>query len=211
MIRILIADDHAIVREGLKQILADSPDMVVAGEAGSGQDLLQKIGTARWDVIVLDLSLPDRSGLDLLKQVNSLYPELPVLVLTIHAEEQYAVRALRAGASGFLTKDSAPDQLVTALQKVIQGGKYLSPALAEKLAIDLATSSDQPPHHLLSDREFQVLCLMASGKTPTEIAGELCLSVKTVSTHRTRILRKMGMRSNADLIRYALVNRLVPG
>jgi DNA-binding NarL/FixJ family response regulator len=211
MIRILVADDHAVVREGLKQILGDNPEMVLAGEARSGEEALDKVREGQWDVVVLDISLPDRSGLDVLKQIRSERPDLPILVLTMHAEEQYAVRVLRAGAAGYLTKESAPEQLVAAIKKVARGGKYVSPALAEDLAFHLLSHPQKPLHETLSDREFQVLCMIASGKKSKEIADELCLSIKTVSTHRARILQKMRMKSNAELIHYSIRNRLVPG
>ena len=209
MIKILIADDHAIVRRGLKQILAETPDMVVAGEAHNGQELLEKVRGHPWDVIVLDISMPGRGGLDILKQLKSERPKLPVLMLTIHPEDQYAVRVLRAGASGYLTKESAPDHLVEAIRKVARGGKYVSPHLAEKLAFNLESLSEKPLHEMLSDREFQVLRFIASGKTVKEIGEELSLSVKTISTYRTRILEKMKMRNNAELTHYAIQQKLV--
>lgn len=208
-IRILVADDHAVVREGLKQILSDTPNLVVAGEAGTGQEVLSKLRSGQWDVVVLDISLPDRSGLDVLKQIKSYYPKLPVLVLTMHAEEQYAVRVLRAGASGYLTKESAPEQMAAAVEKVARGGRYVSPSLAEKLAFELPGAGERPLHETLSDREFEVLCMIAAGRRVKEIAEKLCLSVKTVSSHRARILAKMRMKSNAELIQYALRNDLV--
>jgi two-component system, NarL family, invasion response regulator UvrY len=209
LIKILIADDHSIVREGLKQILAETPDLVVAGEASTAHEVMQMLQENLWDMIVLDISLPDISGMEVLRQIKEQNPNLPVLILSMHAEEQYAVRALRAGASGYLTKESASDQLIHAIKKVAQGGKYVSPSLAEKLAFELGTSNQKPMHESLSNREFQVLCMIASGKTITEISQELYLSVKTVSTHRTRILQKMGMKNNAELIRYAINNNLV--
>ncbi|TAK08715.1 MAG: response regulator transcription factor [Candidatus Manganitrophaceae bacterium] len=209
MIKILIADDHAIVRRGLKQILAETPDMVVAGEAHNGQELLDKVRDHQWDVVVLDISMPGRGGLDTLKQLKSERPKLPVLMLTIHPEDQYAVRVLRAGASGYLTKESAPDHLVEAIRKVARGGKYISPHLAEKLAFNLESLSERPLHEALSDREFQVLRFIASGKTVKEIGEELSLSVKTISTYRTRILEKMKMRNNAELTHYAIQQKLV--
>ncbi|MGH7479891.1 MAG: response regulator, partial [Candidatus Methylomirabilales bacterium] len=198
MIKILVIDDHAIVRQGLKQILAETPDLVVTGEASSGVEALQKIRTGQWDVVVLDISLPDPSGLIVLQQIKSEYPELPVLVLTMHAEDQYAVRVLKAGAAGFLTKESAPDQLVSAIKRVASGGRYISPTLAEKLVSDLGSDIRKPRHEVLSDREFQVLCMIAAGKTLTKIAEELGVSVKTVSTHRTRLLKKMRLKNNAE-------------
>ncbi len=209
MIKILVADDHAIVRQGLKQILADIPDVVVAGEASSGQEVLEKVCAEEWDVLVLDISMPGPSGLAVLHQLKSERPSLPVLVLSMHAEDQYAVRVLKAGAAGYLTKESAPDQLITAIQKVARGGKYVSPSLMEKFVSDLGTDMKKPRHEALSDREFQVLCVIAAGKTLTEIAEDLGLSVKTVSTHRTRMLKKLRLRNNADLIHYAIRNKLI--
>lgn len=209
MIKILIADDHAIVRRGLKQILTETADMVVAGEAHNGQELLEKMRSDQWDVIVLDISMPGRGGLDILKQLKSERPKLPVLMLTIHPEDQYAVRVLRAGASGYLTKESAPDHLVEAIRKVARGGKYISPHLAERLAFNLESISERPLHEALSDREFQVLRLIASGKTVKEIGEELSLSVKTISTYRTRILEKMRMKNNAEMTHYAIQQKLV--
>jgi len=209
MIKILIADDHAIVRRGLKQILTETPDMIVAGEAHNGQELLEKSRSDQWDVVVLDISMPGRGGLDILKQLKSEQPKLPVLMLTIHPEDQYAVRVLRAGASGYLTKESAPDHLVEAIRKVARGGKYVSPHLAEKLAFNLESLSERPLHEALSDREFQVLRLIASGKTVKEIGEELSLSVKTISTYRTRILEKMKMKNNAEMTHYAIQQKLV--
>lgn len=209
IIKILVVDDHSIVREGLKQILADSPGMAVAGEASSGQEAIQKIRAGGFDMVVMDISLPDRNGLEVLEQIKVSSPKLPVLILSMHAEEQYATRAFKAGASGYLTKESASEQLIFAIQKVAQGGKYVSPSLAEKLVFELVKDSQKPLHEILSDRELQVLCLFASGKTLTEVSQILCVSVKTISTHRARILEKMGMRNNAELIRYAIQNKLV--
>lgn len=209
MARILIADDHAVVREGLRQIIAKQSDMVVAGEAASGPDVLNKIRSARYDVVLLDLSMPGRSGLEILADIKKEQPDLRVLVLSIHSEDLYAVRALRAGASGYLTKESAPEQLVEAVRKVSRGGKYISPSLAERLAFALEADSDKLPHERLSDREYQVLCMIASGKTVKEIAGELALSVSSVSTYRSRILIKMNLKNNAELAHYAIRNGLV--
>ena len=209
MIRALIADDHAVVRQGLKQILGDTPEMVVAGEATTGQEVLDKVRAETWDVVVLDISMPDRSGLDILKQLRSERPKLPVLVLSMHSEDQYAMRVLKAGASGYLTKDSAPDELVKAIRKVVSGGRYVSPFLAEKLASEIGTDSSRLPHETLSDREFQVLRLIAAGKSVTEIAAELYLSVKTVSTYRARMLQKMNLGTNAELMHYAMQNHLI--
>jgi DNA-binding NarL/FixJ family response regulator len=209
MIRALIADDHAVVRQGLKQILGDTPEMLVAGEATNGQEVLDKVRAEPWDVVVLDISMPDRSGLDILKQLRSERPKLPVLVLSMHSEDQYAVRVLKAGASGYLTKDSAPDELVKAIRKVVSGGRYVSSFLAEKLAFEIGTDSSRLPHETLSDREFQVLRLIAAGKSVTEIAAELYLSPKTVSTYRARMLEKMNLGTTAELIHYAVQNHLI--
>ncbi|MCB9255439.1 MAG: response regulator transcription factor [Bdellovibrionaceae bacterium] len=208
MINIAVADDHAIVREGFKQILSAS-EINVSGEAETGQGLLDLVSKNNYDMVVLDISLPDRSGLDVLKELKKTHPELPVLVLTMHAEEQYALRVFKAGASGYLTKDSAPAQLVKAIEKVTSGGKYVSHSLAEKLVLDIGDNGARPLHETLSDREFQVLTNLASGKTAGQIATELGLSVKTVSTYRTRILEKMHLRNNAELIHYAIQNKLV--
>lgn len=210
MTRILIADDHTIVREGLKQILAETSDMVVAGEATNGQEVLDKIKQNDYDVVLLDISMPGRNGLDILKQLKIDNPRVSVLILSMYSEEQYAMRALRAGAAGYMTKESAPDELIQALRKVSQGRKYISPTLAEKLALNLEGGDEQkPPHETLSDREYQVFCMIASGKMIKEIADELSLSVKTVSTYRSRILEKMGLKNNAALTHYAIQNKLV--
>lgn len=205
----LIADDHAVVRQGLKQILSEQPDMQVLGEAGSIPELLDHIRKQRWDIVVLDISMPGRGGLDGLKELKQEQPKLPVLILSIHPEDQFAVRALKAGASGYLTKDSAPEELVQAIRKVLTGRKYISPELAEKLATDLEKDTGRPLHETLSDREFQILRLIASGKSATEIAQKLSLSVKTVSTYRARILEKMNMKTNAELMHYAIKYQLV--
>ncbi len=208
-IKILLADDHTIVREGLKQILAETPDMVVLDEAKNGQEVLDKIQQNEHDVVLLDISMPGRSGLDVLKQIKSERPKTAVLVLSMYSEEQYALRALKAGASGYLTKESAPDKLIEAIRKVSEGRKYISPSVAEKLAFNLELGEEKPPHESLSDREYQVMCMIASGKTVKEIASDLALSVKTISTYRTRILEKMGLRNNSALTHYAVQNRLV--
>ncbi|MGC9336368.1 MAG: response regulator [Anaerolineae bacterium] len=209
MIRVLVADDHAVVRQGLKQILGDTPEMLVAGEAATGQEVLDRVRAETWDVIVLDISMPDRSGLDILKQLRSERPKLPVLVLSMYSEDQYARRVLSAGASGYLTKDSAPDELVKAIRKVVSGGRYVSAFLAEKLAFEIGADSNKLPHETLSDREFQVLRLIAAGNSVTEIAAELYLSPKTVSTYRARLLQKMNLGTNAELIHYAIQNHLI--
>lgn len=209
MIRALIADDHAVVRQGLKQILGDTHEMMVAGEAATGQEVLDKVRAETWDVVVLDISMPDRSGLDVLKQLRSEQPKLPVLVLSMHSEDQYAMRVLKAGASGYLTKDSAADELVKAIRKVVSGGRYVSSFLAEKLALEIGADSSKLAHETLSDREFQVLRMIAAGKSVTEIAAELYLSPKTVSTYRARLLQKMNLETNAELIHYAIQNHLI--
>jgi DNA-binding NarL/FixJ family response regulator len=209
MIKVLIADDHPIVRQGLRQILSETDDMMVAGEAVNGQEALAQVRAGGWDALVLDITMPDRSGFDILKELKHDQPLLPVLVLSIHAEEQFAVRVLKAGASGYLTKENAPAELVKAIRKVVSGGKYISPALAETLAFGLEVASDRPRHETLSDREFQVMQLMASGKTVTEIAEALYLSAKTVSTYRSRLLEKLNLKSNAEITRYAIENGLV--
>ena len=209
MIRALITDDHAVVRQGLIQILGNIPEITVAGEAISGQEVLDKVRAEAWDVVILDISMPDCSGLDILKQLKSERPKLPVLVLSMHSEDQYAVRALKAGASGYLTKDSAPDELVKAIRKVVSGGRYVGSCLAERLAFEIGADSSKLPHETLSDREFQVLRLIASGKSVTEIAAELSLSSKTVSTYRVRLLKKMNLKTNAELMHYAMQNHLV--
>jgi len=208
MVRILIGDDHAIVRRGLKQIVEESSEMTV-DEAKNGQEVLEKTRTIDYDILVLDISLPDRSGLDILKHLKNVKPDLPILILSIHPEEQYAVRVLRAGAAGYLSKDSASDELMAAIHKVSKGGKYVTASLAEKLAFDLEKTTKTALHETLSDREFQVMCMIASGKTVKEIAESLCLSVKTISTYRTRILDKMGMKNNAQITHYAIKNQLV--
>jgi two-component system invasion response regulator UvrY len=208
-IKILIADDHPIVRAGFKQVISDMPDMLVADEAGNGQEVLQLIGKKDYDLVLLDISMPGRSGLEILKDLKSEKPKLPVLILSIYPEEQYAIRALRAGASGYMTKASAPNELILAIRKISEGGKYISASLAEKLAYYLDGDAAKPPHETLSDREYQVMLMIASGKTVTEIANELCLSVKTISTYRTHILEKMRMKNNAEITLYAVQNKLV--
>ncbi len=209
MIRILIADDHQIVREGLKQILAETSDLAVVAEANNGQDVLLKLEKQTIDVVMLDISMPGRNGLDILKQLRTDHPKLPVLILSMYSEEQYAMRALRAGASGYLSKDSAPEELIEAIRKIFSGKKYVSASLAEKLAVYLDDGQDKPLHQALSDREYQVMCMIASGKAVKEIASELNLSVKTISTYRSRILDKMRMKSNASLTHYAIHNQLI--
>lgn len=207
--RILIADDHVLVRRGLKQIISETRDMKVTGEANTGAEVIEKASKNDYDVIVLDITMPGVSGLDILKQLKHNHPRLPVLVLSFHPEEQYAVRALRAGAAGYLTKEGAPDELIVALRAIARGKKYVTSSLADKLVAAVGMEIDKPPHERLSDREFQVLRLIASGKGITEIAGELFLSPKTVSTYRSRILLKTGMKNSAEIIHYAFKHGLV--
>ena len=204
MIRVLIADDHAIVRRGLKQIIEDTGEMQVVAEASSGIEALRGIRAHECDVVLLDISLPDMSGIDVLKQVHAERPHLPVLILSIYPEDQYASRLIKAGAAGYLTKESAPPEVIGALQRVAGGKKYISPAVAEILANEISDPEEKLPHQTLSDREYQIFLLLASAKTVSEIADTLALSVKTVSTYRTRILDKMHLDNNAELMRYAV-------
>ncbi|MCB1963794.1 MAG: response regulator transcription factor [Rhodocyclaceae bacterium] len=208
-IRVMIADDHAIVRQGLRQILSDTDDMEVAGEACNGVEALQLSRDGEWDVVLMDVSMPDRNGIDALKLIKKEQPRLPVLILSMYPEDQYAIRALKAGAAGYLTKQSAPDQLVTAIRQVASGKKYVSATLAMELADAIGEDSDRPLHEKLSDREYQTLCMIASGKTLTQIAEELNLSVKTVSVYRARLLEKMHLSNNAELTHYGLKFKLV--
>ena len=209
MINLLVADDHAVVRRGLRQILAETADISVGGEAATAQEVLKLVREHRFNVVVLDISLPGGSGLDLLAEIRRERPTLPVLILTVHSEDQYAIRAIKAGAAGFLTKETAPDKLIEAVRKVASGGRFVSAELAETLASVLAGDSTGSPHERLSNREFEILKMLASGRTVSEVAVALALSVKTVSTHRTRILKKMGMRTNAELTTYAVRRGLV--
>jgi DNA-binding NarL/FixJ family response regulator len=209
VIKILIADDHAIVREGLKQILAETADMLVACEATNGREVLEQVRKEDFDLVLLDIAMPGKDGLETLKELKLEKPKLPVLVLSIYPEEQYAVRLLKAGAAGYLTKESAPEELIAAIRKVSQKGKYISASLAEKLAFYLETDVGKPVHEMLSDREHKVMLLIASGKTVTEIADEMCLSIKTISTYRVRALNKMGLKNNAEFTYYALKRGLV--
>lgn len=207
--RILLVDDHAVVRRGLRQILEEEFETATFGEAQNAAEAFELVSKQKWDVVVLDMTLPGRSGLEVLKEVKKLSPKLPVLVLSIHPEEQYAIRVLRAGAAGYMTKESAPDELIEAIKKVLTGGKYISSSLAEKLAFDLEADTGKPSHESLSDREFEVMVMIASGKTVSEVAEKLSLSVKTISTYRARILEKMQMRNNAQLMQYAMAKGLV--
>ena len=207
-LRILIVDDHPIVRQGLRQTLADATDVGEIGEAANGQQALDLVRQSDWDAVVLDIGLPGRGGLDILKDIKHERPRLPVLILSMHPEDQYAIRALRAGAGGYLTKEAATEKLVDAIRKITSGGRFISPSLAERLAIEL-TDTAGPPHASLSDREFEVLRLIASGLPVSGIADRMCLSVKTISTYRARILEKMRMKNNAELMQYVLTNRLL--
>lgn len=210
MIRVLIADDHDIVREGVAQIVAEAGDMVVGGEARNGAEALDRVRNEKWDVVVLDLNLPDRPGLDVIAQIRAINPSLPVLILSMHEQTSYATRALKAGASGYVTKSSARDNLVNAIRKVARGERFLTPEFAENIAFGSVSGGRM--HERLSDREFQVLCMIAAGKPPREIASELNVSVKTVATHRARLLEKMGLRNNAEIVQYALEHQLLtPG
>lgn len=206
--RALCVDDHAIFRQGVKQILAQYDRQMKIGEAATADAALQLVREHRWDVVILDLSLPDRSGFQLLSELKREQPDVPVIVLSMHAEDEYAVRALRIGASGYLTKESAPEELIAAVQKVTRGGRYMTPALAEKIAFSYASPTAEKPHHTLSEREMEILQLIGAGKSLKEIAAMLSLSVKSVGTYRARVLEKMTMSTNADLIRYVVENNL---
>lgn len=208
-IKVLIADDHAIVREGLKQILADTKDISVAGEAENGLDAIKLARKGKADVLLLDISMPDRSGIEVLKQVRKESPELAVLMLSMHREDQYAIRSLKAGAAGYLNKQSAPAELVNAIRQVAGGRKYISTSLAQELANQIGDDHETPLHETLSDREYQTLIMIASGKAVSDIAAELVLSVKTISMYRSRLLQKMKLRHNAELTHYAIKNHLV--
>jgi two-component system, NarL family, invasion response regulator UvrY len=208
-LRVLIADDHPIVRRGVRGILEDASDVGELGEAETPQQVLDLVRARPWDVLLLDLGLPGRGGLEVLKDVRQEYPKLPVLILSMQPESQYAIRALRAGASGYLTKESAPEKLLVAIRKVHAGGRYVSAALAEQLAAEIGVDADTPPHSRLSDREFEVMRMLAAGRSVSQVAEQLSLSVKTISTYRARVLEKMGLATNADLTQYALRNHLI--
>lgn len=210
MLRILIADDHTVVRKGLRQILLEEFPTADITETADAATLFMKVLREDWDVVITDISMPDKSGLEVLQQIRRDYPRLPVLILSAHSEDQYAIRALKAGASGYLCKDSASEELVTAIRRILLGKKYITASLAEKLAFHLdQEEGDRPPHESLSDREFEVLKFLASGKVVSEIASQLCLSVTTISTYRARILTKMNLKTNYDLTRYAMENHLL--
>jgi len=208
--RVVIADDHTIVREGLRRILEGQEGIEVSGEAVNGHEVMERVRAGAFDLLLLDLSMPGKSGIELIKQVRDEAPRLRILVLTMHEEDQYAVRAIRAGAQGYLTKESAPSQLVSAIRRIAEGRPYISANVAEQLALDVMPGSDEEPHKHLSDREFEIFQLLVGGRGVSEIAGQLHLSVKTVSTHKTRILQKMNAQSVADLVRYAIRHRLSP-
>jgi DNA-binding NarL/FixJ family response regulator len=208
MTRIVIADDHAIVREGLKRIVADAPDLQVAAEAADGAEVMERVRTLEFDVLVLDLSMPGRSGMELIKLVKQEKPRLHILVLSMHQEMQYAVRAIKSGASGYLTKESAPAQLVQAIAKVAAGGAYISAEVAQQLALGAMPGAEAAPHEALSDREFQVFKLLAGGMSVTDIAHQLNLSVKTVSTHKANLMHKLGLNNASELVRYAMKHGL---
>jgi two-component system invasion response regulator UvrY len=210
MIRVLIVDDHDIVREGLKQIVSETTDVTVSDEARTGAEAIEKVRKKTYDVIVLDLNLPDRPGLDVLTNIRSVAPNAQVLILSMHQQASYASRALKAGASGYVSKDNAREHLATAIRKLAQGERFISPALAESLAFDLMNESGKTGHERLSDREFQVLCMIAQGKPPRDIASELNVSVKTIGTHRARILDKMRLKNNAEIVQYAIEHHLLP-
>jgi len=208
-IKILIADDHAIVREGLKQIVAEEKDIIVAGEAENVEKLMELLAKEKWSLVILDINMPGKSGLEALKDIKQFYPGLPVLILSMFSEDQYGIRAIKAGASGYLKKVSAPTELVTAIRKIVSGGKYINPSLAEKLADKLGEKGKASLHENLSDREYQIMCNIALGKSAEEIAQDLSISINTVYTYRNRILEKMSMKSNVELTQYVLSNKLV--
>lgn len=208
MIRIITVDDHAVVRRGLKQIIEEEPDMKVVGEARDGRDAISVIRQADCDVVILDITLPGISGIEVLHHLRHEHPDLPVLIMSMHEEEQYALRVLKAGASGYLKKDSIPEELIKAIRKIIAGGKYISPSFSETL-IPGQKLSENPLHENLSNREFQIMCMIARGTALKDIGETLCISGKTVSTYRTRILEKMGMKTNADIVGYALKHKLI--
>jgi two-component system invasion response regulator UvrY len=209
MLRILIADDHTVVRKGLRQILLEEFPSAEITETADAAALFMKVLREEWDVVITDISMPDKSGLEVLQQIRRDHPRLPVLILSAHSEDQYAIRALKAGANGYLCKDSASEELVTAIRRILLGKKYITASLAEKLAFQFDLESDRPPHESLSDREFEVMKFLAAGKVVSEIASQLCLSVTTISTYRARILAKMNLKTNYDLTRYAMENKLL--
>lgn len=208
-IKILIADDHAIVREGLKQIVAEEKDLVVGGEAENANVLMDLLRNEEWSIVVLDINMPGKSGMEALKDIKQFYPELPVLILSMFGEDQYGLRAIKAGASGYLKKVSAPTELVSAIKKIVAGGKYINQSLAERLAEEFGKVKKEFPHEKLSDREYQIMCNIAIGKSAEEISNDLSISINTFYSHRNRILEKMGMKSNVELTKYAFRHRLI--
>lgn len=209
MTKILVVDDHAVVRQGVKQILNEQFQGAVIGEARNAEEMIDRIGKFTWDIVVLDVGMPGKSGLDALKDLKQVCPKLPVLVLSAYPEDQLARRMLKAGAAGYLTKDSAPNELVQALKKILGGGKFVSTSMAELLVANLDEQAERPLHELLSDREYQVMCLIAVGKSLKEIADDLCVGISTINTYRARILEKMQFKNNTELTHYAIANRLV--
>lgn len=209
MINILIADDHSVVRKGIKQILSEESDLQVLGEASNNDEIISQLNDKNWDLIILDITMPGKSGLDSIIEIKQKKPEIKILILSMHPEEEIAISAIKNGADGYLNKESVPGELLRAIRKVVSGGKYISNALAESMILSLQSDPAKKPHESLSEREFQVLCMLASGSTLTEIAGKLDLSIKTISTYRTRILEKMNLKSNVDITHYAIRNKLV--
>lgn len=209
MLKVLIADDHPVVRQGVKQILAEELQLKQFGEARNAREVLENVSKKKWDILILDINLPDMNGLEILRQLKKVHPELPVLVLTVFDEDQIAIRVLKAGASGFVTKETMPNELISAVKKIHSGGKYVSPSLAEKLVFNIYAEDEKPVHHKLSNREYQVICLIAAGKSVKQIAEELYLSIQTIRTYRTRILEKMEMNTDAELIHYAIQHGLI--
>lgn len=209
MIKILLADDHPIIIKGLKQIIEEEDDMKVTGEAKNGNEALELMRKNDYDIAILDITMPKKTGVEVIEEMKYLKKKIPVLVLSVHPEDQFAMRILKTGAKGYMTKESAPEHIVEAIKKIVNGGKYISPALAEKILSDMNSDRDEAPHETLSNREFQIIIMIASGKTLKEIAKELNLNIKTISTYRQRILEKMNMTSNAELTRYVLDNKLM--
>lgn len=209
MLRVLIADDHPVVRQGVKQILTEELELQQFGEARNAKEVLENVSRKKWDILILDINLPDMNGLEILRQLKKVHPDLPVLVLTVFDEDQIAIRVLKAGASGFVTKETMPNELIAAVKKIHSGGRYVSPSLAEKLVFNIYSEDEKPVHHRLSNREYQVICLIAAGKSVKQIAEELYLSIQTIRTYRTRILEKMEMSTDADLIHYAIQHGLI--
>ena len=209
MLKVLIADDHPVVRQGVKQILAEELQLKQFGEARNAREVLENVSKKQWDILILDINLPDMNGLEILRQLKKVHPDLPVLVLTVFDEDQIAIRVLKAGAAGFVTKETMPNELISAVKKIHSGGKYVSPSLAEKLVFNIYAEDEKPVHHKLSNREYQVICLIAARKSVKQIAEELYLSIQTIRTYRTRILEKMEMNTDAELIHYAIQHGLI--